>query len=108
MSMKISFAEVQQAQKVVADGIDQMQRLAKSILNSSQITLTAMQAPAGQIAAGTFDELGGGGRALYETLTELHNDLGRMSATAAQGSDEATAIARNAGTTSGHPVAANM
>ncbi|WP_375484682.1 hypothetical protein [uncultured Jatrophihabitans sp.] len=107
-NMKISFDQVQAAQRVVANGIDEMQRLARTIFASSNITLTAMQAPAGQIAAGTFDELGGAGRALYEALTDLHNDLGRMAGSAAQGSDEMTGIARTAAGTSGHPVATGM
>ena len=107
-NMKISFDQVQAAQRVVAHGIDEMQRLARTIFASSHITLTAMQAPAGQIAAGTFDDRGGAGRALFEALTDLHNDLGRMSGTAAQGSDEMTGIARGAVGAGGHPVASAM
>lgn len=106
MTLKISFSEVQAAQKVVADGVEQMNSLTRQILASAGLSQEAMQAPAGQITSQTFGDLGGGGKALAETLTQLHNDLNTLQAVAVEGSDEASRAAQ-AGAV-GSPIAASM
>jgi len=106
MSMKISFSEVQAAQKVVADGVDQMNALTRQILAQAGASQTAMQAPAGQITSETFGDLGGGGKALAETLTQLHNDLNTLQHVAAEGSSEASRQAQSGAV--GSPIAAKM
>ena len=106
MTLKISFSEVQAAQRVVADGIQQMNDLTRQILAQAGLSQEAMQAPAGQITSQTYGDLGGGGRALAETLTQLHNDLNTLQSVALQGSDEATREAQ-AGAV-GSPIAAAM
>ena len=106
MTMKIAFSEVQAAQKVVADGVEQMNGVTRQILAQAGLSQAAMQAPAGRVTSETFDDLGGGGKALAEILTQLHNDLNTVQAVAAEGSDEATRAAQ-AGTV-GSPIAAGM
>jgi flagellar hook-basal body complex protein FliE len=106
MSMKISFSEVQAAQKVVADGVEQMNALTRQILAQAGLSQAAMQAPAGQITAETFGDLGGGGKALAEMLAQLHNDLNTLQQVAAEGSDQASRDARSGAV--GSPVAAGM
>lgn len=106
MTLKITFSEVQAAQKVVADGVEQMNGVTRQILAQAGLSQAAMQAPAGQITAETFGDLGGGGRALAETLDQLNADLTRLQQTAAQGSDEATRQAQSGAV--GSPIAAQM
>jgi hypothetical protein len=106
VTLKITFSEVQAAQKVVADGVEQMNNLTRQILSQAGLSQAAMQAPAGQVTAETFGDLGGGGKALAETLTQLHNDLTTLQHVASEGSDEATRAAQ-AGAV-GSPIAAGM
>jgi len=106
MTLKISFSEVQAAQRVVADGIEQMEGLTRQILAQAGLSQAAMVAPAGRVTAETFDNIGGGGRALAETLAALNSDLTTIQAQALQGSDEATRQAQSAAVTS--PIAAQM
>lgn len=106
MTLKITFSEVQAAQKVVADGVEQMNNLTRQILAQAGMSQAAMLAPAGQITAETFGDLGGGGRALAEILAQLHNDLNTLQQVAAQGSDEATRNAQAGAVSS--PIAAGM
>ncbi len=106
MTLKITFSEVQAAQKVVADGISQMEGVTRQILQQAGASQAAMQAPAGQVTSETFGDLGGGGKALSEVLTQLHNDLNTLQAVASEGSDEATRAAQ-AGAV-GSPIAAGM
>jgi len=103
--MKITFSQVDAAQKVVAEGVQQMESLTKQILAQAGASQVAMQAPAGQVTAETFGDLGGGGKALYETLTQLHNDLTALKQVAVEGSDEASRVAR-AGSTGASPASA--
>jgi len=106
VTMKITFSEVQAAQKVVADGVEQMNQLTRQILAQAGASQAAMLAPAGQVTSETYADLGGGGKALAEILTQLHNDLNTLQAVAAEGSDEATRAAQ-AGVV-GSPIAAGM
>jgi hypothetical protein len=106
MTLKISFSEVQAAQRVVADGIEQMEGLTRQILAQAGLSQAAMVAPAGRVTAETFDNIGGGGRALAETLAALNSDLTTIQSQALQGSDEATRQAQSAAVTS--PIAAQM
>lgn len=106
MTLKITFSEVQAAQKVVRDGVDRMNDLTRQILNQAGMSQVAMQAPAGQVTAETYGDLGGGGKALAEALTQLHNDLNTLQQVASEGSDEATRQAQ-AGSVSS-PIAAQM
>ena len=105
MTLKITFSQIDAAQKVVADGVQQMENLTKQILAQAGLSQAAMQAPAGQVTAETYGDLGGGGKALYEALTQLHNDLNALKQVASEGSDEATRAAQ-AGATSGSPASA--
>jgi hypothetical protein len=107
MTLKISFSEVQAAQKVVADGVEQMNALTRQILAQSGASQAAMQAPAGQVTSETFGDLGGGGKALAEVLTELHNDLNTLQAVASEGSGQATRDAQS-GSVGGSTIAAGM
>ncbi|MPQ97030.1 hypothetical protein GB931_03635 [Modestobacter sp. I12A-02628] len=94
--LKISFEEVHAAQQVVAGAITEMEDLTKQILSQAGLSQAAMQAPAGQVTAETFDGIGGAGRALSEVLTQLQHDLSSIQSQAAEGSDAATSIARSA------------
>jgi len=107
MTLMISFSEVQAAQRVVAEGIEEMATVTRQILAQAGLSHLAMQAPAGRITSDTFDELGGGGKALAEALGRLHDDLSTLQVTAARGSDEATRIAGTA-TPDGFPIAVGM
>lgn len=93
---KLTPEQVQAAQKVVQNGIDQMESLTKQILAQSGASQVAMQAPAGQVTSETYDGIGGAGRALAETLAQLQHDLSTMTAQGLEGSDQATSIARGA------------
>lgn len=106
MTLKITFSEVQAAQKVVADGVEQMNNLTRQILAQAGLSQAAMQAPAGQVTSETFGDLGGGGKALAETLAQLHNDLTSLQQVASEGSDEATRAAQAGAVSS--PIAAGM
>ena len=106
MTLKITFSEVQAAQKVVADGVEQMNTLTRQILALAGLSQAAMQAPAGQITSETFGDLGGGGKALAETLAQLHNDLTSLQQVASEGSDEASRAAQAGAVSS--PIAAGM
>jgi hypothetical protein len=106
VTLKITFSEVQAAQKVVADGVDQMNDLTRQILAQSGMSQAAMLAPAGQITAETYGDLGGSGKALAEVLAQLHNDLTTLQQVALEGSDEATRDAQAGAVSS--PIAAGM
>jgi len=106
VTLKITFSEVQAAQKVVADGVEQMNNLTRQILAQAGLSQEAMLAPAGQITADTFGDLGGGGKALAETLAQLHNDLNTLQQVAVEGSDEASRAAHTGAVNS--PIAAGM
>ncbi|MFD9888497.1 hypothetical protein ACFWY9_04105 [Amycolatopsis sp. NPDC059027] len=105
----IDMAQVQAAERVVADAVSQMEGVTKRILAQAGLSEAAMKAPAGQITSTTFHDLGGGGRALAETLNQLHVDLGKLRQVAARGSDDASAAASQ-GTVggTGSDVAAGM
>lgn len=90
---KIDLAAVQQAEREVDQAVREMEGLTSKILGNAGLSQAAMKAPAGQITASTFDDLGGGGRALSETLNQLRMDLGRLRQVAVQGSDDASAAA---------------
>lgn len=108
MTLKISFSEVQAAQKVVQDGVDQMNQLTRQILAQAGMSQAAMQAPAGQVTSETFGDLGGGGKALAEVLAQLQSDLGTLQQVAMEGSDEATRAAQAGSVGNGATVAAGM
>lgn len=93
---KIDIERVQQAIRVVEDGQVQMEGVTKQILASAGLSLAAMKAPAGQVTAATFDDLGGGGKALAEELARLRQDLGTLIDTATQGAESALQVARSA------------
>jgi hypothetical protein len=94
--MKIDLTAVQAAEKVVSDAIAEMENVTQRILSQAGLSEAAMKAPAGQITSSTFSGLGGGGKALSETLSELQADLAALRATAEAGSDQATQVARSA------------
>ena len=106
VTLKITFSEVQAAQKVVADGVERMNGVTRQILQQAGLSQVAMQAPAGQITSETFGDLGGGGRALAETLAQLNADLTSLQQVASEGSDEATRQAQAGAVTS--PIAQGM
>jgi hypothetical protein len=91
---KIDLATVQAAEQVVQGAILEMEAVTKGILAQAGLSAAAMKAPAGQVTASTFDSLGGGGKALSETLNELRQDLATLRQVALAGSDQATQAAR--------------
>jgi hypothetical protein len=104
--VKIDLAAVLAAESVVSNAVSEMEGLTQKILAQAGLSEAAMRAPAGQITSSTFNGLGGGGKALSETLSELQADLARLRATAETGSDQATQAARAAG--AGSSVAQGM
>ncbi|WP_106848892.1 hypothetical protein [Blastococcus sp. Marseille-P5729] len=92
---KIDIDQVQSAITIVDDAIAQMNGVTTKILAQSDATSAAITAPAGQITAAAFSELGGGGKALSEELSKLRSDLGTLIQVAQAGSDEATAAAKH-------------
>ena len=91
---KIDLAAVLAAEGVVDDAVQQMEGVTKQILAQAGLSEAAMRAPAGQVTSSTFQSLGGGGKALSETLAELKADLGKLRQTAEVGSEQATQAAR--------------
>lgn len=91
---KIDVDQVQAAIAVVDDAISQMNGVTTKILAQSDASAAAITAPAGQITAAAFSELGGGGKALSEELNTLRSDLGTLIQVAQAGSDQATATAK--------------
>lgn len=91
---KIDLATVQAAEAVVAGAISEMEGVTRQILAQAGASTAAMRAPAGQVTSSTFDDLGGGGRALSETLNELKTDLAALRQVAMGMSDDATSAAR--------------
>ncbi|MFI5913169.1 hypothetical protein [Dactylosporangium sp. NPDC051541] len=91
---KIDLAAVQAAESVVSSAIQEMEGVTQKILAQAGLSEAAMRAPAGQITSSTFSGLGGGGKALSETLGQLQADLAALRATAEAGSDQATQAAR--------------
>ncbi len=98
--MLIRPEDVQAAQRVVQNGIDEMNALTAKLRMSGQAAQTAATAPAGAVMAGNYDEASGAGRALGEVLNQLQVDLGKMLQQAEQGSSVATSQAQ-AGFTGG-------
>jgi hypothetical protein len=92
--MKINLATVLAAEGVVNNAVSEMEGVTQRILAQAGLSEAAMRAPAGQITSSTFNALGGGGKALSETLSELQTDLAQLRATAETGSDQATQAAR--------------
>lgn len=94
---KIDLDQVQAAIAVVDDATAQMNGVTAKVLAQADASAAAMTAPAGQLTAAAFSELGGGGKALSEELSALRADLQTLVAVAQAGSDDATAAARNGG-----------
>lgn len=92
---KIDIDQVQAAIAVVDDATAQMNGVTAKILAQSDTAAAAMTAPAGQITAVAFSDLGGGGKALAEELDLLRADLTALIQVAQAGSDEATAAAQH-------------
>ncbi|MFB9239663.1 hypothetical protein ACFFWC_29730 [Plantactinospora siamensis] len=93
--VKIDLSAVLAAENVVSSAISEMEGVTQKILAQAGLSEAAMKAPAGQITSSTFSGLGGGGKALSETLGELQADLAKLRATAEAGSDQATQAARS-------------
>ena len=92
--VKIDLTAVLAAENVVNNAVSEMEGVTQKILAQAGLSEAAMKAPAGQITSSTFNGLGGGGKALSETLSELQADLAKLRATAHTGSDQATQAAR--------------
>ena len=92
--VKIDLTAVLAAENVVNNAVSEMEGVTQKILAQAGLSEAAMKAPAGQITSSTFNGLGGGGKALSETLSELQADLAKLRATAQTGSDQATQAAR--------------
>lgn len=103
---KIDIDQVHAAIAVVDDAVAQMNGVTTKILAQSDASAAAITAPAGQITAAAFGELGGGGKALSEELNKLRSDLGILIQVAQAGSDDATAAAKQG--TLGATVAAGI
>lgn len=94
---KIDIDQVTAAISVVDDAIAQMNAVTTKILAQSDASQAAITAPAGQITAAAFSDLGGGGKALAEELDKLRADLTSLIQVAQAGSDDATAAAHKGG-----------
>lgn len=94
---KIDIEQVQAAIAVVDDGTTQMNGVTTKVLAQSDAATVAITAPAGQITAAAFSDLGGAGKALAEELDKLRADLLALIAVAESGSDEATSAAQQGG-----------
>lgn len=105
---KIDIDAVAGAIKKVEDAQQQMESLTTSILASTGMSLEAIKAPAGQITAQTFDDLGGGGKALAEELARLKHDLGTLIKVAQSGSEDASSAAKSGAVGAGTSVASGM
>jgi len=92
---KIDLAQVIAAEKVVDDAVTQMNGIAQKVLGQASLSESAILAPAGQITSSTYNGLGGAGKALSETLSQLKTDLGQLRITAMAGSDQASQAARS-------------
>ena len=92
--VKINLATVLAAEGVVNNAVSEMEGVTQKILAQAGLSEAAMRAPAGQITSSTFNGLGGAGKALSETLSELQADLAKLRATAQAGSDQATQATR--------------
>jgi len=90
---KMILDQVEAAERVVADSVQQMQAVAQQLQAQSALSLTAMKAPAGQITSTNYDAHSGAGRALAETLAQLQADLSRTRQVLLAGSDQATQVA---------------
>ena len=90
---KMVIDQVEAAERVVADSVQQMQAVAAQLQAQSAASLTAMKAPAGQITSNNFQAHSGAGRALAETLSQLQTDLARTRQVLLAGSDQATQVA---------------
>lgn len=85
--------QVTAAIAVVDDATAQLQALSAQILAQSDAATSAITAPAGQITAAAFADLGGGGKALAEEVDALRTDLATVMTLAQSGSDDAAAAA---------------
>jgi len=92
--VKIDLTAVLAAESVVNNAVSEMEGVTQKILAQAGLSEAAMKAPAGAITSSTFNGLGGGGKALSETLSELQADLAKLRATAQTGSDQASQAAR--------------
>ena len=90
---KMILDQVEAAERVVADSVQQMQAVAQQLQAQGAASLTAMKAPAGQITSSNYDAHSGAGRALAETLSQLQTDLARTRQTLLAGSDQASQVA---------------
>ena len=90
---KMILDQVEAAERVVADSVQQMQAVAQQLQAQSAASLTAMKAPAGQITSSNYDAHSGAGRALAETLAQLQADLARTRQVLLSGSDQASQVA---------------
>lgn len=93
---KIDIDQVTAAIAVVDDATTQMNGVTTKILAQAEASTAAMTAPAGQITAAAFNDLGGGGKALSEELDRLRSDLQQLIQVAQSGSDQATSTANSA------------
>ena len=90
---KMILDQVEAAERVVQDAVQQMQAVAQQLQAQSAASLTAMKAPAGQITSSNYDAHSGAGRALAETLSQLQSDLARTRQVLLAGSDDASQVA---------------
>ena len=90
---KMILDQVEAAERVVQDSVQQMQAVAQQLQAQSSASLTAMKAPAGQVTSTNYDAHSGAGRALAETLSQLQADLARTRQVLLAGSDQATSVA---------------
>lgn len=92
---KIDISQVTAAIAVVDEATGSMNSVTSKILAEADATNAAITAPAGQITAAAFTDLGGGGKALSEELAMLRDDLNTLIAVAQSGSDEAASVAKS-------------
>jgi hypothetical protein len=90
---KMVLDQVEAAERVVQDSVQQMEAVAQQLRAQGGLSLTAMKAPAGQITSSNYDAHSGAGRALAETLAQLQADLARTRQVLLAGSDQASQVA---------------
>ncbi len=105
---KMVLDQVEAAERVVADAVQQMQAVSQQLQAQAGASLTAMKAPAGQITSSNYDAHSGAGRALAETLSQLQRDLTQTRQVLLAGSDQATSVAGRVETGAGGGLASQM
>ncbi|MGI8868170.1 MAG: hypothetical protein ACR2F6_04790 [Mycobacteriales bacterium] len=94
--LKLDRSVLDKALKAVENGQHQMLAISGKLSGQGDDATVAMKASAGQIMSGNYTDMSAGGRALQETLAQLHTDLVSMGAHGDEGNNQATSHANRA------------